>query len=38
MVLYVATALLIAYAHRDNVRRMLAGTENRARRLWLFGR
>ena len=37
-VLYVATAALILYAHRDNVRRMLAGTENRARRLWLFGR
>ncbi|HZF14828.1 MAG TPA: glycerol-3-phosphate 1-O-acyltransferase PlsY [Steroidobacteraceae bacterium] len=36
--LYVATALLIGYAHRDNVRRMLAGTESRARRLWLFGR
>jgi glycerol-3-phosphate acyltransferase PlsY len=37
-VLYVATAALILYAHRDNVRRMLAGTESRARRLWLFGR
>lgn len=37
-VLYVSTAALIAYAHRDNVRRMLAGTESRARRLWLFGR
>jgi len=36
--LYVSTAALILYAHRDNVRRMLAGTENRARRLWLFGR
>ncbi|MGH8265378.1 MAG: glycerol-3-phosphate 1-O-acyltransferase PlsY [Steroidobacteraceae bacterium] len=36
--LFFATALLIAYAHRDNLRRMLAGTENRARRLWLFGR
>jgi len=36
--LFLATALLIAYAHRDNLRRMLAGTENRARRLWLFGR
>jgi len=38
MTLFFATALLIAYAHRDNLRRMLAGTENRARRLWLFGR
>jgi glycerol-3-phosphate acyltransferase PlsY len=37
-VLYAATTALIVYAHRDNVRRMLAGTENRARRLWLFGR
>ena len=36
--LFLATAILIAYAHRDNLRRMLAGTENRARRLWLFGR
>ncbi|MGH8263340.1 MAG: glycerol-3-phosphate acyltransferase, partial [Steroidobacteraceae bacterium] len=36
--LFFATALVIAYAHRDNLRRMLAGTENRARRLWLFGR
>lgn len=37
-VLFMATAVLVAYAHRDNVRRMLAGTENRARKLWLFGR
>jgi len=37
-VLYAATTALIVYAHRDNVRRMLAGTESRARRLWLFGR
>lgn len=36
--LYIATACLIGYAHRDNLRRMLAGTESRARRLWLFGR
>jgi glycerol-3-phosphate acyltransferase PlsY len=36
--LFSATALLLAYAHRDNLQRMLAGTENRARRLWLFGR
>ncbi len=32
------TAVLIIYAHRDNLARMLSGTENRARRLWLFGR
>jgi glycerol-3-phosphate acyltransferase PlsY len=36
--LFIATAVLITYAHRDNIQRMLAGTENRARRLWLFGR
>jgi glycerol-3-phosphate acyltransferase PlsY len=36
--LFAAAAVLIAYAHRDNVTRMLAGTEDRARRLWLFGR
>jgi len=28
--------LLVIYTHRGNVARMLAGTENRARRLWLF--
>ncbi len=33
----VATAL-IAYTHRGNIARMRAGTEPRARRLWLFGR
>lgn len=31
------TAVLIAFTHRSNIRRMLAGTEPRARRLWLFG-
>jgi acyl phosphate:glycerol-3-phosphate acyltransferase len=36
--LFAATAALIIYAHRDNVARMLAGTEQRARRLWLFRR
>ena len=35
---FAATAILIAYAHRDNVARMLSGTESRARRLWLFQR
>ncbi len=33
----VLTALLIAFTHRANISRMLAGTEPRARRLWLFG-
>jgi glycerol-3-phosphate acyltransferase PlsY len=33
-----ACAVLVAYTHRANVRRMRAGTEPRARRLWLFGR
>jgi acyl phosphate:glycerol-3-phosphate acyltransferase len=31
------TAVLIAFTHRANIERMLAGTEPRARRLWLFG-
>jgi glycerol-3-phosphate acyltransferase PlsY len=30
-------ALLILYTHRTNIARMRAGTESRARRLWLFG-
>ena len=29
---------LIAFTHRTNIARMRAGTEPRARRLWLFGR
>jgi len=33
----VLSALLIAFTHRGNVARMLAGTEPRARRLWLLG-
>ena len=33
-----AVALLVVYTHRGNIARMLAGTEPRARRLWLFGR
>ncbi|HVC30910.1 MAG TPA: glycerol-3-phosphate 1-O-acyltransferase PlsY [Steroidobacteraceae bacterium] len=33
----VASALLIAFTHRSNLSRMLAGTEPRARRLWLLG-
>lgn len=32
-----ATALII-YTHRSNIARMRAGTESRARRLWLFGK
>jgi glycerol-3-phosphate acyltransferase PlsY len=32
-----ASALLIAFTHRSNLSRMLAGTEPRARRLWLLG-
>jgi len=32
-----ASAVLIAFTHRSNVSRMLAGTEPRARRLWLLG-
>lgn len=33
----ILAALLIVYTHRANIARMLAGTESRARRLWLFG-
>ena len=33
-----ACAALVVYTHRGNVRRMRAGTEPHARRLWLFGR
>jgi acyl phosphate:glycerol-3-phosphate acyltransferase len=33
----VLSALLILYTHRSNIARMRAGTESRARRLWLFG-
>jgi glycerol-3-phosphate acyltransferase PlsY len=33
----VVSALLIAFTHRSNIARMRAGTEPRARRLWLFG-
>jgi glycerol-3-phosphate acyltransferase PlsY len=34
----VAVALLVAFTHRSNLSRMRAGTEPRARRLWLLGR
>lgn len=33
----ILAALLIVYTHRANIARMLAGTESRAKRLWLFG-
>ena len=33
----VVAALLIVYTHRANIGRMLAGTESRAKRLWLLG-
>ena len=33
-----ACAALVIYTHRGNVRRMRAGVEPRARKLWLFGR
>jgi acyl phosphate:glycerol-3-phosphate acyltransferase len=33
----VLSALLVLYTHRSNIARMRAGTESRARRLWLFG-
>jgi glycerol-3-phosphate acyltransferase PlsY len=32
----VVMAAFIVYTHRSNVRRMRAGNENRARRLWLL--
>jgi len=32
----IAMALFVAYTHRANIERMRAGTENRARRLWLL--
>jgi acyl phosphate:glycerol-3-phosphate acyltransferase len=38
MVFSLACAALVIYTHRGNVRRMRAGSEPRARRLWLFGR
>ena len=34
----VAVVVLVMYTHRANIARMRAGTEPRARRLWLFGR
>ena len=37
LVFGVLSAFLILYTHRSNLARMRAGTESRARRLWLFG-
>jgi glycerol-3-phosphate acyltransferase PlsY len=34
----VSMLVLVVYTHRSNIERMRAGTENRARRLWLFKR
>ena len=36
LVFGIAMALFVVYTHRDNLRRMRAGNENRARRLWLL--
>lgn len=36
LVFGLAMFLLVCYTHRSNIERMLAGTENRARRLWLL--
>jgi glycerol-3-phosphate acyltransferase PlsY len=36
MTFAVAMSLFVVYTHRANVGRMLSGTENRARRLWLL--
>ena len=33
----ILVALLILFTHRANIARMSAGTESRARRLWLLG-
>jgi len=32
----IVMAAFVVYTHRENIARMLAGTENRARRLWLL--
>lgn len=36
LVFGVCMALFVVYTHRSNIRRMLAGTENKAQRLWLL--
>jgi glycerol-3-phosphate acyltransferase PlsY len=37
LIFAVLSAVLIAFTHRSNISRILAGTEPRARRLWLLG-
>jgi glycerol-3-phosphate acyltransferase PlsY len=37
MLFAILALALICYTHRSNIARMREGTENRARRLWLFG-
>jgi glycerol-3-phosphate acyltransferase PlsY len=32
----IVMAAFVLYTHRENIARMRAGTENRARRLWLL--
>jgi glycerol-3-phosphate acyltransferase PlsY len=32
----VAMTVFVVFTHRSNIQRMRAGTENRARRLWLL--
>jgi glycerol-3-phosphate acyltransferase PlsY len=36
LTLSIAVTVLVIYTHRCNIARMHAGTESRARRLWLF--
>jgi len=36
LVFCIGITAFVVYTHRGNIARMLAGTENRARRLWLF--
>jgi glycerol-3-phosphate acyltransferase PlsY len=36
LVFCVLTAIFVIFTHRSNIARMAAGTESRARRLWLF--
>jgi glycerol-3-phosphate acyltransferase PlsY len=36
LIFCLAVEMLVIYTHRDNIARMRAGTENRARKLWLF--
>jgi acyl phosphate:glycerol-3-phosphate acyltransferase len=38
LVFGIAVAVLVAFTHRANIARMRAGTEPRAKRLWLLGR